>query len=507
MKKIAIALAVILIVLVAGAWVAVRVMLSPERVRAAIEAQVTAALGQRVRIGSATARIFPTVGLDLHDMTIADTTTRLDSIAFETGLRPLFSRRVENGQVTLSNGRVEIPWLVALLSSLAQAPASSAGSASGFTVVSVRTIELRDVVFAAGKHELRVDADGLYQEDRLEISRLDAKGDGTAFTARGSLASVARVTGRFAIDADTLNLDALLALAGAAAPTDGSPQTAHRASQLSIDAAVKARSGHGATIAFSDLSAQMRVTPTGVHLAPVSLQAFGGRFTGRLTVNTRSKTPETSVVGEASGIDVEALSTFVGSPGAISGRLGGRASVTCACVDLQTVRARIAGEGRFDIADGEIPGLHMVRAIVLAFGRPASDAPKETGERFSRLAATFRVSGGTIRTEDLAFASPDFDMRGAGTLSSMNGAIDFKTDVVLSPELSRQAGTDLVRYAHEGDRVILPATLSGTLASPRVFINVQEAIGRALKNELERRGRSLLDRILKKKPGGQQGQL
>jgi hypothetical protein len=181
--------------------------------------------------------------------------------------------------------------------------------------------------------------------------------------------------------------------------------------------------------------------------------------------------------------------------------------VTCACVDLQTVRARIAGEGRFDIANGKIPGLHMVRAIVLAFGRPASDAPEETGERFSRLAATFRVSGGTIATQDLAFASPDFDMRGAGTLSSMNGAIDFKTDVVLSPELSRQAGTDLVRYAHEGDRVILPATLSGTLASPRVFINVQEAVGRALKNELERRGRSLLDRILKKKPGGHQGQL
>ena len=116
MKKIAIALALLLIVLVAGAWVAVRLMLSPERVRAAVEAQVTAALGQRVRIGSATARIFPTVGLDLHDITIADTPTRLDSIAFETGLRPLFSRRVENGQVTLSNGRVEIPWLVALLS-------------------------------------------------------------------------------------------------------------------------------------------------------------------------------------------------------------------------------------------------------------------------------------------------------------------------------------------------------------------------------------------------------
>ncbi|MGE5815305.1 MAG: AsmA-like C-terminal region-containing protein, partial [Acidobacteriota bacterium] len=502
MKKIAIALLVLLLVLVGGAWVAVRVLLAPERVRAAVEAQVSEALGEQVRIGSASARIFPAAGLNLNEITIANTRTRLESVAIETGLRPLFSRRVENAQVTVSKGHVEIPWLVTLLSSLAQTPPSTAGSSSGFTVISVRTIELRDVVLAAGKHELRVDADGLYQEDRLEVSRLDAKGDGTAFTARGALASVSRVTGLFSIDADTLNLDALLALASAASPKDAPRAARQTTVQLSIDAAVKARSGRGATIAFSDLSTHMRVTPTTVYLAPVSLQSFDGRFTGRVTVDTRSAVPATAIVGDMSGIDAAALSAFAGSPGAVSGRLAGHASVSCACVDLQTVRTRMTGTGRFEIVNGEIPGLHMVRAIVLAFGRPASDAPKETGEHFSRIAATFTVGGGTIATHDLAFASPDFDMRGDGTLSTTSGAIDFKADVVLSAELSRQAGTDLVRYAHEGDRVILPATLSGTLASPRVFINLQEAIGRALKNELERRGRALLDRFLRKKPGG-----
>jgi hypothetical protein len=93
-------------------------------------------------------------------------------------------------------------------------------------------------------------------------------------------------------------------------------------------------------------------------------------------------------------------------------------------------------------------------------------------------------------------------MRGGGTISVTTGAVDFKADVVLSRELSKQAGRDLVRYAHEGDRVILPATLSGTVASPHVFVNMEEAVGRALKNELERRGRSLLDRLLRRRPGG-----
>lgn len=505
MKKIAIALVVILVALVGGAWVAVRVMLAPERVRAAVELQLTAALGQPVRIGSATARIFPTIGLDLHNITIATSATRLDSVALETGLRPLVSRRVEDARVTVANGRVEIPWLIAMLTSLARAPASPAGSTGGFTILSVRTIELRGVTLVAGKHELRVNADGLYQEDRLEVSRLDAAAGSSTFTARGALASVSRVTGTFAVDAETLNLDALLALASAAVPAGrdqaGGADRERRAGGFIVEADVKARSGHGAAISFTDLSTHMRVTPSGVRLEPVSLRAFGGRFAGRVDVDTAGELPRTSVTGEVTGIDAAAVSVFAGSPGAISGRLAGRASVTCACVDVAQARARMAGGGQFEIANGEIPGLHMVRAVVLAFGRPASDA-RDSGEGFSRIASTFTISSGTLVTHDLALASPDFDMHGEGTLSAINGAVAFKADVMLSRELSQQAGRDLVRYAHEGDRVILPATLTGTIASPHVFINMKEALGRALKNEIERRGRSLLDRLLRRKPGG-----
>ncbi len=47
MKKLAIALAALLIVLIGGAWIAVRVLLAPERVRSAVEAQLSSALGGR----------------------------------------------------------------------------------------------------------------------------------------------------------------------------------------------------------------------------------------------------------------------------------------------------------------------------------------------------------------------------------------------------------------------------------------------------------------------------
>jgi hypothetical protein len=58
---------------------------------------------------------------------------------------------------------------------------------------------------------------------------------------------------------------------------------------------------------------------------------------------------------------------------------------------------------------------------------------------------------------------------------------------MLSESLSAQAGTDLYRYTREGNRVVLPALIGGTLEAPRVSIDAGAAIRRGLGNELQRR--------------------
>jgi hypothetical protein len=55
---------------------------------------------------------------------------------------------------------------------------------------------------------------------------------------------------------------------------------------------------------------------------------------------------------------------------------------------------------------------------------------------------------------------------------------------MLSEALSSQAGTDLLRYTREGNRVLLPATLGGTLESPRLSINAAAALRRGVENEI-----------------------
>jgi hypothetical protein len=74
--------------------------------------------------------------------------------------------------------------------------------------------------------------------------------------------------------------------------------------------------------------------------------------------------------------------------------------------------------------------------------------------------------------------------------------------VILSRDLTAQAGSDLRRYAQQDGRVIVPATVGGTLEHPSVFIDVTAAAKRAFENEVKRRATDFIGGLFKKKKGG-----
>ena len=142
------------------------------------------------------------------------------------------------------------------------------------------------------------------------------------------------------------------------------------------------------------------------------------------------------------------------------------------------------------ITNGTMPRLDLVRPIVLAFGKPSGAPPPGSGSGFSRLGGTFALANGVVSSQDLAMAARDFDLTGQGSVELASGALSARGDVVLSQELTAQAGVDLRRYAQQDGRVVVPATISGTLQQPSVALDVVAATRRALENELERRARS-----------------
>ena len=76
------------------------------------------------------------------------------------------------------------------------------------------------------------------------------------------------------------------------------------------------------------------------------------------------------------------------------------------------------------IVDGVIPGLEMVRTVVLAFGKPSGPHRPARDRRSSRSTQSFSLANRTLHSDNLSFASRDFDMAGAPTIHLPEGGID-----------------------------------------------------------------------------------
>jgi uncharacterized protein involved in outer membrane biogenesis len=504
---------------VIGLAIAVRVILGGDRIKSAIEAQASAALGRPVTIGSATPRLFPRVGLELSGVAVGSgREVTIDRIRLTTGLGALVRRRVAEAQISIERSTIDTRWALAFLAALADSStptAPSPATSSALAVESIESLSLRDVTLLAGNRAMLVDLDSsLATGDRFVISRMvarsgaQARDSGFDFRASGEFTSIERRTGTFNIEAGMLDLDGLLAFLAAATPAGSQgiaarksgpvPQAAQQ--PMHVDIAVRAKKGRILGVDLAGLSTTVRMRGGTVGLEDLQVSVFGGRFagSGALRPSADAARSEYEWRGTLENIDVPQVVAFAGTPGSMTGRLAGSLGLKSVGVDPQDAMTRARGTAGIAITDGRIQGLEVVRSVVLAFGKPSGERPAGSGEAFTRLSANLAVNGANVSTNDLAFASRDFDMAGQGNLSLASQRVDFRTDIVLSRELSAQAGRDLYRVAREGDRVVVPARITGTVSSPTVFVDVQDALKRAIRNRAEDELKSLFDRWRKK---------
>lgn len=461
-KRVLIAVAVLLIVGVAALYMlylAINRGLHGDLLRATLETQLSVRLGQPVRIGSAGASLFPP-SLDLREITIGKPpAVRLAQVQIVTGLRGLLSRRIEEAEVVLASGQVAWPLPFALSSP--RAPNEPA-SPPPVTIQSVRRITLRDITVVTGLPPVVIDLDAGLEGDRLAIANLTARSGKTRLEAKGAFESLSRLQAR-------LDVKGNLSFAG-------------------YDA--------------TDLASTIAVNPQGIALNPLSFRMFDGSFRGRLDADLRGALPQLRLAGDVAGVNAAEVMKALGSEGTLTGTLGGRVSLLASGNDASSLLRTAHGTIAATVKNGMLPHLDMVRPIILAFGKPSGAPPEGSGSTFSTLAGTFALAGGTLTSDDLSLASRDFDMNGRGRLHVETSAVDAAADVVLSKELTAQSGTDLRRYAQEDGRVIVPATIHGTLEHPTVFVDVAEATRRALSNEIRRRARDFFGGLFKKKKGG-----
>lgn len=489
----------VLIFLAGGLYVAATRVLTSNYARTTLEQQLTARLGEPVRIGALRAAIYPRVAVDLDDVAIgAPAAVTLAHVRLVTGLRALFSRTISDAELIVRNSRLSLPVPSPLLR-VATAP-SAPGGGPGLTIASVRVISLENVELVAPSHSMRIDMEGALDGDRLDITRIALRGKSSQIGGKGTLSSLARFEGSIEAKADSLDLDELMGVASAFTSTaSNATQTRGPGMPMRLTVELSAKRGQFATYSFSDLSTTIALGTGAVALTPLAVRAFGGQFKGRLDVDTRANAPQLRLTGRVDGLDVAPLMKANGTGGGITGTLGGTVTLSATGTDATTVLQTARGTITAAIVNGTIEHLDLVRTVVLAFGKPSGVPPEGSGSAFTRLGGTFALANRTLTSNDLSLASRDFDVNGRATLQLSTGALNAHGDVALSPELTAQAGTDLRRYAQQDGRVIVPAIVSGTITQPQMTVDIEAAAARAFQNELERRAKTFLDGLLKRR--------
>ena len=453
MRTRAIVIAGSLVLVLGGAYLLVRTLVPADVVRTEIEQQLSAKLGQPVHIASASVSVLPRIGVDLHDLTIGQpAAVRLGGVRLGTGLRGLISRRVEDASIVIENGRIQWPLPFAFGSTN-----GSAESSPSVSIASVRQIQFRNITVVTALPPITIDLDASLSGDRVDVTRLSARSDRNRIEASGALTSLARLEGRFRAKGE-------LAFAGYTA---------------------------------QNFNATITVAPGGISLSPMVFSMFDGKFDGGLSMDLRHAVPQAQLHGSVARLDVAEVLKNTGSSGGITGRLVGAMSLIGQGTDGPSLMRSAHGTFHATIVDGTLPYINVVRPVVLAFGKPSGAAPSGSGSSFSSLAGGFTLANSTLTTQNLTLEARDFSGRGTATLNLASGALASHADLVLSQELTAQAGTDLRRYAEQNGRVVVPATVSGTLTHPTVFIDTAAAMKRAAENEVKRKAGSFLKGIIK----------
>ena len=286
---------------------------------------------------------------------------------------------------------------------VAQKPSTTGPAA--LTIDSIGKLALRDITMVAGTRTLLVDLDSsLSAGDRFVIQRLHGMSEGSDLVASGELTSVAKRTGTLTVDAQSLDLDGLLAFLAAATPAGAAASPSPAAAPpppaavpMHLDVAVKARQGHAAGAAFTNLETAANVRGSVVTLEGLKMGIFGGRFDGTVGFDGTKGSPRYQWRGAVENLDVPAIVAFAGAPGAMTGRLSGTMALAASGLDPQAALERARGTARIAVTDGRVPNLDLVRKVVLAFGKPTGDAPAARAKSSRASRPRWRLAAGCCR--------------------------------------------------------------------------------------------------------------
>lgn len=233
-----------------------------------------------------------------------------------------------------------------------------------------------------------------------------------------------------------------------------------------------------------------------VSLAPVETLLYGGRLEGSLRAALMENNElEIDADVDLTSVNLGPLLEDLSDASSLSGLANLQLAVSSRGDSVDTLRARLDGDGELDVEDGILYGVDIGSTLaqvetMIRSGRLMS-LDRGSSTAFDEVSATLVIREGIVRSDDLRLLAPGFRVDGRGILLDLN---DDTLDYDLETRVDRATAT---RGEEEYDigGYTVPIACSGSVDSPSCTPDTEAIVRQALGNEIERRVGDFLERL------------
>ena len=402
----------------------------------------------------------PTIDVDLAGQTLAV---------------PAFAMSFSSARVTGKLQGTKIIDALSMTGSIALAPLVLREFAPRLGLALPKTRDPRALGQVAASSDFAYGASGV-KFDQMQVQLDDTH-------LKGNVAMVGEPRAlKFALTVDQLDADRYLSAepgAPAAAPPKKpteAPAAAGETKTPDAQGTLSVGSLHFSPLDFANVRLTMASKNNIVHLFPFQAQIDGGSYSGNITLDHRTATPNISIDEHLTGIDVARLMAGTSYKGRVAGHGNVNVKATARGAVLDAVMQTLNGHFDANLSDGAIEGvdlgyeLGLAQSLVKHEAAPTRSNPPRT--KFDTFKMSAAITNGVAKPADLTISSPILRVTGQGSANLVNKGIDFQ---MLASVLKAPGATV----------ADIPLKITGTYLNPTVRPDVEALAKGQVKQKLQ----------------------
>jgi AsmA protein len=338
-------------------------------------------------------------------------------------------------------------------------------------------------------------------KDKLQFD-LSGTLAGSKLKARMDIAGFGPSAYTFDLDLDQLDVDRLMPAAAPAGKSGGgqpaaaaTPATA--AAQPFDLSALKSLRADGTVrigaltvnhLKLQNLRAGLKAGGGRLSVSPLSAGLYQGTLEGSATVDAAPKIPAFTVKQTLSGVSLAPLLKDLANNETLEGRGTVSVDLNTRGSTAEALKRALDGTAALQVADGALKGIDIAGAIRNAKARLGTLRGEQTQQAdtrqktdFSELTASFRISDGVARNNDLSMKSPLLRVAGEGEINIGADALNYVVKASIVGTSKGQGGRD----AEDLRGLTIPVRVSGPLKAPSYRLDFGAMVTDAVKQKAE----------------------